>query len=250
MHIPLLKYHQKGEPEECYGLLNCHYRNDFARYIAISLTPLDDETDGIRHFRKSNISTVLEDMAKHAVLTTIIIRRTEDVEFTTQETFVHLNIKSHPFSELDSNMSFEITPLFPDIPDRECHWNHETNILSIRVDNWPPITCILGFYLHVEGPLDWGFVIVYSIPWNGTHGQVKAIPNTDISKFSLELWPKWAREYDCSVMFQDEDELTPTRLYGDHELFAHSWGARITVRKAMMLKQSIRVLEVEISGCK
>ena len=248
IHVPLLKYHRKGEPEECYGILNCHYRNDFTRYIAISLSPLDVETNGIRHFLKSNISTVLEDMAKHAVPTTIIIRRTEDVEFTTQETFVHLNLTSHPFNDLDHYMSFKITPLFPDIPDGECHWNNETNVLSMRADNWPPAMCILGFYLHVEGPVDWGFVVVYSLPWNGTLGEVMVIPNTDSSKFNLESWTTWAKKYSRSVSFQDEDELTPTRLNGRNELFHTSWSARIMVRKVKMLKQSIRILEVEISG--
>ena len=50
MHLPLLKYDQEGEPDKCYGILNCHYRNDFTRYIAISLSPLDVETNGIPHF--------------------------------------------------------------------------------------------------------------------------------------------------------------------------------------------------------
>jgi len=248
MHVPLLKYHRKGEPEEFYGILNCHYRNDFTRYIAISLSSLDVETNGIRHFLKSNITTVLDDMTKHAVPTTIIIRRTEDVEFTTQDTFVHLKLKSHPFKYLDSDMSFKITPLFPDIPDGECNWNPDTNILSIRADNWPPVVCIVGFHLHVKGSVDWGLVVVYTFPWNGTLGMVKAIPTTDSFKVNSESWAALGKRYSSFVIYQDEDELTPTRVSHNHELFTASWDARIMVRRGNMLKQSIRILEVDLSG--
>ena len=77
---------------------------------------------------------------------------------------------------------------------------------------------------------------------------VRAIPISGPFNVKPESWTLWAREYGISVITQDEDEITPTHLGDSNELFESSWHARIMMRRVKMLKQSIRILEVDISG--